>query len=65
MAGMIVTWLQKTEKLRIPWALARISVSAVGFTNLTHGKADVDQDPVADPEIQIAVPVHEAGPRLA
>ena len=29
MAGMIVTWLQKTEKFRIPSALARISVSAV------------------------------------
>jgi hypothetical protein len=28
MAGMIVTWLQKTEKLRRP-RLARISVSAV------------------------------------
>ena len=29
MAGMMVTWLQKTEKLRIPSALARIKVSAV------------------------------------
>ena len=28
-AGMMVTWLQKTEKLRMPSALARISVSAV------------------------------------
>ena len=28
-AGMIVTWLQNTEKLRMPSALARISVSAV------------------------------------
>ena len=26
---MMVTWLQKTEKLRMPSALARISVSAV------------------------------------
>ena len=29
MAGMIVTWLQNTEKFRIPSALARMSVSAV------------------------------------
>ena len=29
MAGMMVTWLQNTEKLRMPSALARISVSAV------------------------------------
>ena len=29
MAGMIVTWLQNTEKFRSPSALARSSVSAV------------------------------------
>ena len=29
MAGMIVTWLQNTEKLVTPSALARCSVSAV------------------------------------
>ncbi len=29
MGGMIVTWLQKTNRLRRPSALARISVSAV------------------------------------
>ncbi len=28
-AGMIVTWLQKTEKLLTPSAFARIRVSAV------------------------------------
>jgi len=30
MAGMMVTWLQKTEKLRMPSARARMRVSAVG-----------------------------------
>ena len=29
MAGMMVTWLQKTEKFSIPWARARFRVSAV------------------------------------